>query len=194
MRLFQALVMVVLLAMCASVTLADGTDPNVKTVGGGGSTPITGTSFTFAYVPCDSIDGAPPESFCFNGLNESSVGWTNLQVTTNYSFAGGSAPTLDDWSCGIMEEGFVTEFASCTIESVTNNLTTMTGSVVTLYFGGEIPNTDGTPDFYTTETGVTATTGTLNANVVTPEPGTLALLLTGIGAFAARRRLRLGRS
>jgi hypothetical protein len=189
-----AILLASFLVIFVNVGYADGTDPNIKTVGGGGSTPIFGTSFSFSYVSCDSIDGAPPESYCFNGRNDSPVGWTNLQVTTNYSFAGGSAPTFDEWSCGTMEDGFVTEYSTCTIQSVANNLTTMTGTVVTLYSGGDIPNSDGTPDFYTTETGVTATTGTLNANVAMPEPGTLALLLTGFGALAARRRLRPRRS
>ena len=189
-----AILLASFLVIFVNVSYASETDPHVKTVGGGGSTPIFGTTFAFTYVSCGSVDGPSDESFCFNGDNVSGVDWHNLQVTTNYSFTG-PAPT--DWSCATTDDDFAMEFSTCTIQSVTNDLTT--GTVVTLYSGGAgIPNSDpGTPDFFTTEGGdptVTATTGMGNANVVTPEPGTLALFLTGIGAFAARRRLRRGRS
>ena len=165
--------LVVVIAMCAAFAHADSiTDPTIiirDPPCGQGCTPV-GLNFAFG-TPADGTG-----ALFFN--NASGLDWFSLKLTE--SGVDASAITC------------VTDvFANCSVSTV-NSLTTIllsglnsdftgigAGQNFSIVFGcesGECEPWPGDLDF------------TARANV--PEPGTMALLFTGIGAIVARRRLR----
>ena len=161
------------IAMCAAFAHADSiTDPTIiirDPPCGQGCTPV-GLNFAFG-TPADGTG-----ALFFN--NASGLDWFSLKLTE--SGVDASAITC------------VTDvFANCSVSTV-NSLTTIllsglnsdftgigAGQNFSIVFGcesGECEPWPGDLDF------------TARANV--PEPGTMALLFTGIGAIIARRKLR----
>jgi hypothetical protein len=161
------------IAMCAAFAHADSiTDPTIiirDPPCGQGCTPV-GLNFAFG-TPADGTG-----ALFFN--NASGLNWFSLKLTE--SGVDASAITC------------VTDvFANCSVSTV-NSLTTIllsglnsdftgigAGQNFSIVFGcesGECEPWPGDLDF------------TARANV--PEPGTMALLFTGIGAIVARRKLR----
>ena len=170
--LFRVALLVVI-AMCAAFAHADSiTDPTIiirDPPCGQGCTPV-GLNFAFG-TPADGTG-----ALFFN--NASGLDWFSLKLTE--SGVDASAITC------------VTDvFANCSVSTV-NSLTTIllsglnsdftgigAGQNFSIVFGCESGQCDPWPgdlDF------------TARANV--PEPGTMALLFTGIGAIVARRKLR----
>ena len=165
--------LVVVIAMCAAFAHADSiTDPTIiirDPPCGQDCTPV-GLNFAFG-TPADGTG-----ALFFN--NASGLDWFSLKLTE--SGVDASAITC------------VTDvFANCSVSTV-NSLTTIllsglnsdftgigAGQNFSIVFGCESGQCDPWPgdlDF------------TARANV--PEPGTMALLFTGIGAIVARRKLR----
>ena len=166
--------LVVVIAMCAAFANADSiTDPTIiirdPACGGNGCTPV-GLNFTFG-TPADGTGAV-----FFN--NASGLDWFSLKLTESGVDAN-AITCLSD------------VFANCSV-STANGLTTIllsglssdfpgigAGQNFSIVFGcesGDCQPWPGDLDF------------TATANV--PEPGTMALLFTGIGAIVARRRLR----
>ena len=166
-------VFALVIAMCAAAAHADSiTDPTIiirDPPCGQGCTPV-GLNFAFG-TPADGTG-----ALFFN--NASGLDWFSLKLTE--SGVDASAITC------------VTDvFANCSVSTV-NSLTTIllsglnsdftgigAGQNFSIVFGcesGECEPWPGDLDF------------TARANV--PEPGTMALLFTGIGAIVARRKLR----
>ena len=171
--IFFRVAIVLVIAMCAAFAHADSiTDPTIiirDPPCGQGCTPV-GMNFAFG-TPADGTG-----ALFFN--NASGLDWFNLKLTE--SGVDASAITC------------VTDvFANCSV-STANGFTTIllsglgsgftgigAGQNFSIVFGcesGECQPWPGDLDF------------TATANV--PEPGTMALLFTGIGTIVARRKLR----
>ena len=159
-------------------------DPQIIIVGRGDPTPIFGLTFP---VPFGSCAGTGLESeFCFEGINFSGVDWTNLALMIT--------PPDPSTAIGAL---------SCSSDLFAlNNCSGMVGgpgeTLFVLFLQGTGPGIPTEPIDFDPPFAIgfslfpTGTTVSAAANV--PEPGTMALFLTGVGALVARRRLRNGRS
>ncbi len=190
-----------LMAVSAGCALADSippTDPEMDVAGGGTSTAIFSPSFDFTF----STTGCPTSpsgivQACFDGLNESGINWNNLTLTINFNSStdGGNALTC---ASNVYTSHICPEI-----------LPTGSNSVTLKFFGGVgIPTTTvvdaPNPSHFIFEAIAPGCTD-LSSSCMTkwntvpsgghavgsvPEPGTFALLLTGIGVLVARRKLR----
>ena len=174
MSFLRLVVIGMIVGMCAVAAHADSiNDPTIiirdPACQPPGCTPV-GTSFSFS-TPAGGTGG-----LFFN--NASGADWFNLKLVE-------SGVPADAISC-------VTDvFSNCSVSTV-NGITTILLSGIGGDFSGIIAGQNFSIVFGCTSGTCDPWPGNLNftaaANV--PEPGTMALLLTGIGAIVSRRKLR----
>ncbi len=154
-------ILVLSVAMARADTIPPG-DPEVD-VGGGGLSPGLGTSFSFnssALSPCSTLIGF----LCFSGFNDSGVLWSSLGIFFPSNING----------------------VTCGASSLFSNPCQVIGNEV--LFSG-LPGILNQTHFTIAIKGFPDDTNfEVIANV--PEPATVTLFLTGLGALIARRRLR----
>jgi hypothetical protein len=172
---FRIALLLLMAALCVPLAQADpitGNDPRIIindppsciTI-----TSITSTTFTF------SADSTGQGFLCF--LNESGVGWFNISIDVPLP---PSTTFPDDFHCES------DTFATC--------MFTLNGGILNIFFTDGLLPDDGR--FFTIDlTSPDSVSGwgpnasfTAVANV--PEPGTISLFAFGLGALAARKRIR----
>jgi hypothetical protein len=135
---------------------------------------ITTTSFTVSFTDCiaGELPGGMTADGCYAGRNVSGQDWDNLQL----AFMAGGVLTGQTANCAAAPSDNIFSDADCP-DSPENGFYTLT------FTDGVIGNGDY---FFITEDGVTPATDfpTGSAQVLTPEPGSLVLLSTGILLFA----------
>lgn len=164
----------IVIALSAVAARANGIDPGIiirDPVGcpSGSCVPITGTSFSFS-VPIGGFG-------LLHFLNASGVTWTSLILTEVGVPAINVACSSDVFSCAVV--AFGQNGAKIVLTAINGLPGIPNGNSFEIILGclnGQCPLWPGGLDF------------TAVANV--PEPGTLALLLTGAGVIFTRRRLR----
>ena len=188
MRISRICAVAVLLLMGSLLAFADGIDPQIIIHGvGGGSGPLTcphqgcvnvGLNFNFS-VP-------PSGSGTLYFTNKSGVNWTSLTLIEK----GHTVPAAD-----IKCHSYL--FTSCTAENLKN------GNVAIVLAGvkgdnpgrGILNNQSFSIQFACVNKNCWP--GGLNfsghANATVPEPGTIALMMTGLGALVSRRKTWLSR-
>ena len=167
---FRALLIVGVVALCASAALADSVlDPTIiirdPACPSGGCISV-GTTFNF---------GVPNNGFgTLFFTNASGVNWFSLKLTES----GVAANAI---TC------ITTAFANCSVSTV-GGVTTILVSGINGNFSG-IGNGENFSIVFQCNDG-TCWPGGLDFTAVanTPEPGTMALLATGVGALWTRRR------
>jgi hypothetical protein len=176
MRLFRALLLISLVALCGVRLRADtqGFDPTVKINDPpkGPCVSVLTLSFTFM------SDGSGGGSLCFT--NDSGVAWSTIELDVPAPSPSGLI------TCG------GTAFSGCEKQWFTE------GGFATVDFYG-LPGLS-TSELFTIDLGASgwtpSATFTAFANETdestepTPEPGTMALCVTGVAAMLARPRLR----
>ncbi|HEV2177325.1 MAG TPA: PEP-CTERM sorting domain-containing protein [Terriglobia bacterium] len=195
MRLNRILLSALLVLLCSGVALADnalGGDPVVKTGGGGGLAPtgslgsvpagIITTSFTITSPsgtspgtsPCILTQGnimtTSPQCLFENDIALNGVGVTITSLIFD-------APGIDPNTvmCGFLTGS---PFLGCGVDQLEG------GGTEISFFDGSIPfHADFTLDFEGFPQNFN-----FGGTAITPEPGTLALLLGGIGTLLGRRR------
>ena len=171
---FLTVALVILAA--ASPTHANPIDPGIIIQNtpvvplGGGTNFISGNTFSFI-----TPDG-------FNCLFTNPVGVLGDCAVKNTGTATWTAITFDISGLQTPLSCQATAFFSgCTIGNDSD------GDVVATFFGGTGVPVNNSPDLFINIFNWAPGT-TFDATISTPEPGTLALLLTGGGFFLARRR------
>jgi PEP-CTERM motif-containing protein len=176
-------------------------DPSIKIVGENSSfgyTPLGPGTTTFAviFAPCPSGfngDG------CAGFENDTGSDITSIGLTINYHQAvGGQALTCTSIDLSNPMDIFPSTTCPDTVPA--------TNPFSVVYFGATIPTeVQIDPSVDPAKFAIVASQWGLNAfnlpditvgglvNAPVPEPGTMALLLSGIGAMAALRKLRKGR-
>ncbi|HEV8524100.1 MAG TPA: PEP-CTERM sorting domain-containing protein [Terriglobales bacterium] len=179
-----------LLLVAATAAYADPIDPGIIIGGGTGSFRFTSTPFSFApaagnqcqFTSANFTGGPNPGPCVF--INNTGFHLSNLTITATLPVP----VTTLTFFCGVT--GF---FAGCNFTPLSTN------TIQFFFFGGPGINSGCSPgacdefliDIYANQTSWPAgTTFTAVANV--PEPGTVALVATGLGALVARRRRRKG--
>ncbi len=171
----KACVLGVVLAVCAAAAHAGSiTDPSViirDPVGCPSHACVTVTGFTFGF-------SVPSQGFgLLNFLNASGATWTSLILTeTGVAAANISCSAPNVFSCAVVAMG--TNGAKIVL--------TATGSLTGIPNGNSFEVLLGCVNENCWPGGLQVDAA---ANAV-PEPGTVALLLTGLGAFFTRRKLR----
>lgn len=169
---FLAVALFVLAA--ASTANADGTDPSIIILNGGDQVPIPGTSFSFFTTTgsdCNFTSPTTATTCNFQNTNPAAATWTAVDIDISQ----------------VIDKSLVTcgggaFFASCV---VTNDAD---GTVdISLSGGPGITPADFPAFGIAGWASGTTFDGTITLSSV-PEPGTLALLLTGGGFFLARRK------
>ena len=147
--------------------------------------PITTLIFQLSFVTCQpgELPNGMTAQGCFAGVNRTGLDWTNLQFGFQNTAALNSQPA----SCAPASSNNIFGTTSCGLDQG--------GQGYTLDFSGGVLK-DGEL-FFVTEDGVdpslfpTVDASVLSVAVVSPEPGSLVLLSTGVGVLAAfRRKLR----
>jgi hypothetical protein len=163
MRTRLSLLAVLILAVGSAMadTIPPG-DPEVAVGGGGLSGPV-GNTFSFN-VPGDTSPCATKTGFqCFAAFNNSGINWTNLAIF----FPSGTTGI----TCSVLTPTPL--FSACTVNFNEVLFTGGTGISAGTHF----------------DIAVNANLS-LGAQANVPEPATVSLFLTGLGAMIARRRLR----
>lgn len=208
MKLLRLMLLLALVLLPASLGLASTVDPTGILVGGGGSTPETSTSFSLNFTSCPAVPlstgtgtGTLAET-CFSAINESPAVWTNLEATITFNVTSGTLlplPVNCRFTPTLSSATYSALFTGCSVLSTALNsaMTQETETVTILWFGGPgvsifTPTVDPTTKVTWGTIGMPNATGSAIANV--PEPGTVALFLTGIGALVMRRRFQRGLS
>ncbi len=172
MKSLRFALVALLILVVVGVARANTTDPQI--IIGDPTTQSQSVGSTFSF----SLDPSGTAFVVF--LNMSGVPWFNIEFTT-------ATPTGTITALG---GNF---FTSSTILFNSNN------TVSILFFGldsthlGILPGNEFFVNMTSSVNQVTTTwvpNATVSAVANVPEPATLALFLTGIGAFAARRRLQ----
>jgi hypothetical protein len=170
----RVLLIAVIVALCASAAMADSVlDPTIvirdPACPSGGCVSV-GSNFTF---------GVPNSGFgTLFFTNASGINWFSLKLTES----GVAANAI---TC------ITTAFANCSVSTI-NGVTTILVSGVNGGFTG-IKNGENFSIVFQCNDGNCWPGGLdFTATASTPEPGTMALLATGIGALWTRRKLRKG--
>ena len=147
-------------------------DPDVDVGGGGLSRHIPDTSFKFnvGHANCSGING--PGYFCFDAVNESDTRWLTLTITIP---EGLGATTCQGLAEGGEFEGGI--FNNCSVS----------GNVIVFSGGTGIGNDQ---HFFIAVLGIPQGEEVTVVATHNPEPGTMVLFLSGVGALLAGRRLR----
>jgi hypothetical protein len=161
------LVLSVLAGVSASPASTIAPDPAIIIVGGFGSIPV-GLTFSFA------TPGGTPFICTFNNVNYACQEFQNVSGVGFFNMLL-SYPTTANVTCQVVASGSLSLFSFCT-----------PGSTQALFAGGSGINFNGV--FVIGVSGWLPTTFNVQANI--PEPATLGLLATGIGALFAGRLLR----
>ena len=137
--------------------------------------PILTTPFTFSFTECSpgELPNNMTASGCFAGVNSTGQDWTSLQITfADNSVLAGQAP-----NCDLTGSNNIFSGTDCSLDGSTYVLS---------FMDGVLHNNDF---FFITEDGVDPPegfgtgTGTVTDAVMTPEPGSILLLSTGIVLF-----------
>ena len=193
MKILRGVMLVIFVGFATFIAVAGelpAGDPHIKTGGGGGGLSdttfgpagIVTTSFTIesptgtspGTSPCFLIEGGltieSPKCFFENDITTDGVGDTITELT--FDALGIPASTV---TCGFLAGS---PFTSCSVEAIT-------GGTAVNFTGGSIPfHTDFTLDF----SGFPQNFNFGSTATVTPEPATVALLLTGLCPLLLRRR------
>jgi hypothetical protein len=176
MKILRCCAIVILLGLSSSVALANGTDPVLGVKGGTGSTLWPG-SITFAInnetATCDvTCNFISPSFFIDTGtITNFDFLFTTVQTTGFSVLADSVFPTLiirQEFVDAVLTGGTISPACDCS--NTTNQI-----------FG----------DFYFEMDGVVnGTSVTVTSNVPLPEPGTMILVLSGLGVMGLRRLRR----
>ncbi len=180
MRTSQIFAMALLLIVGSAMAFADGIDPKVVVGGGSGSGAPAGMGVGLNF----SFSVPPSGSGTLFFTNNSGVNWTSLALIEQ----GHIVPAAD-----IKCHSYL--FESCTTETLKNgNVEILLAGVK----GGGNPDTGirNGQNFSITFScinkgcwpGDLSFKGNANMHVV-PEPGTVALMMTGLGALVSRRKM-----
>ncbi len=184
MKLSRAMLLATFIVLSAGWAHATVTDPTIIIRGGvynNSSTPIFGTTFSIT----SSSGTSPGTSPCvLNGSvvvanclfsNESGSNWFNLVFNVPAGQSGLSCQALDF-------------FTNCSFNAA--------GTMVTFSGGIGIPTNDYDDDevSFTVEVDNWPSNSNFSAVANVPEPPTMALVLSAVGALVAWRRLRSGSS
>ena len=180
MKFLRCLVVIALVCGCAAIARADAVDFHMNVLDpqppSDPSYPLyllTTTSFSVSFTDCiaGELPGGMTADGCYAGRNVSGQDWDNLQLT----FVSGGVLTGQTANCAAAPSDNVFSDTDCP-ESPENGFYTLT------FTDGVIANGDY---FFITEDGVTPATDFPigSAQVLTPEPGSLVLLSTGVLLF-----------
>ena len=173
--LMKASVLGMVIAVCAVAAQAGSIDPGViirDPVGcpGNNCVTITGTTFSFA---------VPSKGFgLLHFLNASGVTWTSLIITEGSVTAIYVSCTSDVFSCTVLAVGNGAKIILTAVGGLPGIPSGNSFEVILGCLNGNCPHWPGGTEFSAV------------ANGSVPEPGTMTLLLTGVGAIFSRRRLR----
>ncbi|MCU1223217.1 MAG: sorting protein [Edaphobacter sp.] len=185
MRMLRCLVAVALVCGLAGVAKADQMDFHMVVLDPFATTPIFTTPFQFTFEPC--VAGQLPTNVngsymgCFSGVNRTGNDWAGMELSFTNTAALGSQPA----GCALDGSTDFYQSATCSL--------TPDGSEYFLDFTiGSIPNNGS---FVIAEDGVDPSDFPMVSatiiRTVTPEPGSIWLMSTGIlmvGFFFAKRR------
>jgi len=164
------------IVLCMAAANASSIDPGIiirDPIGcpTGNCVPVTGLSFSF---------GVPSSGFgVLHFLNASGVTWTSLIFTEVGVAAINVTCSSDVYSCSVVSFG--QNGAKIVLTAVNGLPGILNGRSFEIVLGcknGDCPAWPGGLDF------------SALANSTVPEPGTMVLLLTGVGAICSRRNLR----
>jgi hypothetical protein len=186
MKSSKILLLVLVVVLSAGLALADGvpgSDPRIGLGGGGGS---EGTSGTFSFTVNDYGGGISPTFY-----NDTETAFYNLSITA--PDPGGDLSTFE---CDI----YYPYYDSCSITRTPGWITifiydiwtsTEDDDIAGIPPGGDFRftlNNDGS--WLANGTGGWIPDSTLAGTANVPEPGTITLLVTGLGTLVAKRKLR----
>lgn len=149
---------------------------------------ITTTTFTFQFSACDTGQAPAGYAGCFTGENLTGVPITSLSISVPNLIPNNGTPGFQPAGCDSTNaQSF---FSACSAQTLGNGY-------LLNFSGGSIPSGQFLlSEFTIAEQGADPSEfGTMTAviNNVTPEPGSLLLLATGMlssGAYMIRRRRR----
>ena len=180
MKILRCLMAIALVCGCMGVAKADPVDFHIKVLDpappSDPSYPlflITSTSFNVSFTDCvtGELPGGMTADGCFAGRNISGIDWDNLQL----SFPGGGVLTGQPASCAAAPSDNIFSSTDCPVDPVN-------GAYDLGFADGVIANGDY---FFITEDGVVPASDfpTGSATVLTPEPGSIVLMSTGVLLF-----------
>jgi hypothetical protein len=146
--------------------------PNFTIVSPTGTSPATSGCDLYQFGVLTSVS---PACFFQNNINPRGTGETITQLT--FDISGVSPATV---SCGFLTDTTGSPFSDCSVAPLGS------GGTQVLFSNGSIPFGN---DFSLGFEGF-ASGASFAATATTPEPGTVVLLLSGVGALWFHRRLR----
>jgi hypothetical protein len=184
MNCFRVIVLVSLVLVFAAVAGAQTIDPSIIILGAGGTgtVSIPGSTFSFSTTTgSNCIFTSPAGTGCLIMNNNSGGGnWIGVRFLISQTVTPLSLVT-----CNTAQTGSL--FTSCVVTSVP----AVTGDPTMVTFSGGPGIPFGTEALISIGLWNAGTTFAGTATV-TPEPASIALLLTGGGLLLARRKLRKG--
>ena len=181
MKILRWYLILIILGLSCSAALADGIDPALGVSGGTGSTPWPG-SFTFTInnetASCDDVCDFTSGAFFINAGTITNFDFSFDTLQGPFTALEGSAFPI----VTTIVPGFEALLSGGTISPLSACDGCGTGTQIgTQIFGDFVFNMDGV---------VNGTKVTVTSNVPVPEPGTMILLLSGLGAMGLRRLRR----